>query len=38
MNTIDTNNLSYEELLQISKTINEFINFLEKEKDTVDNE
>ncbi len=38
MNNIDTNNLSYEELLQISKTINEFINFLEKEKDTVDNE
>ena len=38
MNNIDTNNLSYEELLQISKTINEFINFLEKEKDTIDNE
>lgn len=38
MNNIDTNNLSYEELLQINKTINEFINFLEKEKDTVDNE
>lgn len=38
MNNIDTNNLSYEELLQINKTINEFINFLEKEKDTIDNE
>ena len=38
MNNIDTNNLSYEELLQINKTINEFINFLEKGKDTVDNE
>ena len=38
MNNIDTNNLSYEELLQINKIINEFINFLEKEKDTIDNE
>ena len=38
MNNIDTNNLSYEELLQISKITNEFINFLEKEKDTIDNE
>ena len=38
MNNIDTKNLSYEELLQINKIINEFINFLEKEKDTIDNE
>jgi len=38
MNNIDVKNLSYEELLQINKTVNEFISYLEKEKETIDNE
>ena len=38
MNNIDVKNLSYEELLRINKTVNEFISYLEKEKETIDNE
>lgn len=38
MNNIDVKNLSYTELLELNKTINEFIDFLEKEKETVKNE
>ncbi len=38
MNNIDTSNLSYKELLELNKQINDFINFLEKEKETINNE
>lgn len=38
MNNIDTSNMSYEELLELYNKINDFINYLEKEKETVNNE
>ena len=38
MNNIEPSNLSYNELLELNKQINDFIDFLEKEKETVKQE
>ncbi len=38
MKDLEINGLSYKELLDIYKQVNEFISFLNKEKETVETE
>lgn len=38
MDNFDIKNLSYEELLQINKTVEEFIKYLESENETITND